>query len=159
MGSLAVLSVRFTVCIVLALGVVGCRDDSDVNAEPSGQINRPGDVGLPLDNPVSVEAFNIADRFLIKWFFLKDFDAAANLVHPNLRESWRPIIEDTEVARTCSFVQVEGSEPDAAGAVTARYALGGCMVTSPGGLTAVYIELTLTGGEGGPWINQIEFLR
>lgn len=153
------LSVRYTLCIALMLGVAGCRNDTDANTEPSGQISRPGDIGLPLDNPVSEAAFDVADRFLVKWFFLEDYEAAANLVHPNLRDSWRPIIEDTRVERTCSFVQVDGSEPDEAGTVTARYALGGCMVTAPGGLAAVYIELTLTGGDDGPWINQIEFLR
>jgi hypothetical protein len=147
-------------CLVMIAGVLaGCRGETEASAEPSGQISRPGDIGLPLENPVSVAAFNVADRFLVKWFLLKDIDQAVRLIQPDLRDSWRPVIEDTEVQRTCSFVQVSGTEPDSAGTVVARYAIGGCQVVSPGGLTAVYLELTLTGSDDGPLVNQVEFLR
>lgn len=148
----------FLVAIVL-LSLTACMTESEANDKESGQITRPGDVGLPLDNPESVAAFNVADRFLLKWFFLEDIDRALEFVHPNFRETWRPLVEETEIERSCSLLQVEGSTPDASGAVTARYAIGGCKVTAPGGLTAVYIELTMTAGEGGPWVAQIEFLR
>ena len=147
-------------CLLLVVLVVaGCRNGTDASAEPSGQITRSADIGLPLEYPEAVAAFNTADRFLVKWFFLKDADRAVEMFHPNLRDSWRPVIEETEVRRMCSFVQVGGTAPDAAGAVTARYAIDGCQVVSPGGLSAVYIEITLTNGEGGPFVNQVEFLR
>lgn len=147
-------------CVLLVAGMLaGCRDETEASAEPSGQISRPGDIGLPLENPDSVAAFNVADRFLVKWFFLQDIDRAVDLIQPELRDAWRPVIEDTEVRRKCSFVQVSGTEPDAAGTVVARYAIDGCQVVSPGGLTAVYLELTLTGSNDGPLVNQVEFLR
>jgi hypothetical protein len=155
---------RWTIVwIALLLAVAGCSNngnasDSDDN-RASGQITRPGDLGLPLDNPESVAAFDVGDRFLVSWFLLEKPDKALELVHPNVRELWQPLIEETEFNRTCSLLQVEGTVPDASGTVEARYALGGCKVTAPGGLTAVYIKLTITSGEDGVWISQIEFLR
>lgn len=145
--------------LALVLAMAGCNDNEDEKRNSSGQITRPGDLGLPLDNPISVAAFDVADRFLVNWFLLDKHDKALEKVHPNFRDTWRPLVEETEIERTCSLLQVEGSEPDPSGAVTARYALGGCKVTAPGGLTAAYIKLTMSGGEGGPWVSQIEFLR
>jgi hypothetical protein len=149
--------------IALLLSMAGCSDNGNAsnsgNGGVSGQITRPGDLGLPLDNPDSVAAFDVADRFLVSWFLLEDPDKALDKVHPNVREFWRPVIEDTEIIRTCSLLQVEGTTPDASGTVQARYALGGCKVTAPGGSTAVYINLTITSGDDDIWVSQIEFLR
>lgn len=146
-------------CLMAMFLLAGCARGSDANDSAPGQINRPADIGLPLDTQESVEAFDIADRFLVKWFFLEDVDKAMTLVHPNFVDSWRPLVAETEVKRQCSFVQVEGSTPDASGVVTARYAIGGCNVTAPGGLSAVYIQLTMSPTESGPRVIQIEFLR
>jgi len=158
------MSPRWTIVgIALLLALTGCSNNDNAsssgNNSTSGQITRPGDLGLPLDNPISVAAFDVADRFLVNWFLLDQPEKALDTIHPNLRDSWRSLIEETEISRTCSLLQVEGTVPDASGTVQARYALGGCKVTAPGGLTAVYIRLTITGGEDGPWISQVEFLR
>ena len=142
-------------CLVV---LTGCSDDEESQGTP-GQITRPGNIGLPLDNPQAVEAFDVADDLLLNWFLLEKYDRALEYIHPNLRESWRSLIEDTEVKRKCSLLQVEGSQPDASGLVRARYALGNCQVVAPGGLTTVYIELTIVPGEGGPWVTQIDLLR
>ena len=158
------MSARWTsVGIALLLALTGCGGNGNAsdtgNDRASGQITRPGDIGLPLDNPVSVAAFDVADRFLVNWFLLEKPEKALEKVHPDVRDFWRPVIEETEITRTCSLLQVEGTVPDASGTVQARYALGGCKVTAPGGLAAVYINLTITSAEDGPWISQIEFLR
>lgn len=151
---------RWALCCLMAVFLLaGCARGSDANDSPPGQISRPADIGLPLDTQASTEAFDIVDRFLVKWFFLEDVDAAMTLVHPNFADSWRPLVADTEVKRQCSFVQIEGSTPDASGVVTARYAIGGCNVIAPGGLSAVYIQITTTSTESGPRVIQIEFLR
>lgn len=151
---------RWVVCCVLVIPLLaGCARGGDATDSAPGQISRPADVGLPLDNPAAVEAFDIADRFLVKWFFLQDVDKAMTLVHPNFKDSWTPLVAETEIQRQCSFVQVDGSTPDAAGVVTARYAIGGCNVIAPGGLSAVYIQFTMSATEDGPRVIQIEFLR
>ncbi len=148
------------ICLLPLLVLAGCRgENDDQDTAGHGQISRPADSGLPLDNPDSVAAFEVSEQLLTAWFLLRDYEAALQTIHPNFRESWRSLIEDTEVARTCSFIQVEGSEPDPSGMVTARYAIGGCNVIAPGGLTAVYIRTSILGSEGGPWVSQIEFLR
>jgi hypothetical protein len=154
-------SIRWALLFLALLSLLtACiGDDNEDDAEPSGQITRPADLGLPLDNPASVEAFNVADSLLVAWFLQRDPERALSKVHPNIRESWRPLIEETEIQRTCSLLQVEGSQPDASGVVVARYAIGGCKVTAPGGFTAVYIRLMMTTSDGGPWVSQIEFLR
>lgn len=146
------------VCLAVMLPFTGCNGGGE-EANASGQITRPADVGLPLDNPAAVAAFDVADDFLLDWFLLNDTEAALQHVHPNFRDAYRSLLEDTVIDRTCSLLQVEGSLPDASGTVTARYAIGGCRVRSPSINTAVYIELTMTAGEGGPWVSQVEFLR
>lgn len=138
--------------------LTGCSSEAASEGAP-GQITRPGNIDLPLDNPESVAAFDVADDLLLNWFLLEKYERALEYVHPNLRESWRSLIEDTEVKRKCSLLQVKGTRPDASGMVQARYALGNCQVVAPGGLTAVYIQLTIVPGEGGPWVTQIELLR
>lgn len=145
--------------VVALLGLTGCLGDKTGASEPRGQITRPADVGLPLDNPESAAAFDVADDFLLTWFFRDDIDLALEEMRPDLRESWRALLEDTDISRKCSLLQVEGSLPDQGGGVTARYAFGGCQVTPPGGKTAVYIQLTMTSVDNRFWVNQIEFLR
>ena len=139
--------------------LAACSGESDARSEPNGQITRPGDVGLPLDNPEAVAAFDVADRFLLRWFFLQDIDRALEFVHADSRETWQPLLEETGIKRSCMLLQVEGSTPDAAGVVMARYAIGGCKVTTPDELAAEFIELTMTSGAEGPLVTQIEFLR
>lgn len=152
--------VRWIVVGSLALlGLTGCLGDDTGASETRGQITRPADVGLPLDNPDSVAAFDVADDFLLHWLFREDIDRALEGMRPDLRESWRPLLEDTGVSRDCSLLQVEGSVPDQAGAVRARYAFDGCQVTPPGGKTAVYIEMIVTRVDNLYWVNHIEFLR
>lgn len=151
-------SVLFGALVLLTL--TGCIAGGDDNGdEPGGQLTRPGEAGLPLDNAASVGAFDVADDFLVEWFFLEDVEGALTQVHPNFRDTWRPLLEETEIERDCSLRQTQGTTPDQSGAVTARYVIGGCKVTSPGGLTAVYVELIITPGDDRPWISQIEFLR
>lgn len=141
------------------LGLTGCLGDGTDAIEPHGQITRSADIGLPLDNPDAVMAFDVADDFLLSWFFRDDTDRALEEVHPDLRESWRSLLDDTKISRDCSLLQIEGAVPDAAGTVTARYALDGCQVTPPGGTTALYIDLTMTRADNRYWVNQVEFLR
>ena len=141
------------------LGLTACMGDDTGASESQGQISRPADVGLPLDNPEAVTAYDVADDFLLSWFFREDIDRALEEMRPDLRESWRSLLEDTDIDRDCTLLQVEGSTPDLAGAVTARYAIGGCQVVPPGGTTAVFIQLTMTNVENRYWVNQIEFLR
>lgn len=155
-------SPRWIITLLLPLVIVsGCSRDTSSSPDISGhgQISRPGEIGLPLNNPESVAAFETSERLLIAWFLLGDSEAALATIHPNFRETWRSLIEDTRIDRTCSLVQVEGSEPDVSGLVTARYAIGGCRVVAPGGLTAVYIRTSILHTDTGPWITQIEFLR
>lgn len=153
------MSLKWTLFMLAGLLVLtGCSNDVKSEAAP-GQITRPGNIGLPLDNPEAVAAFDVADDLLLNWFLLEKYDRALEYIHPNLRESWRSLIEDTEVKRKCSLLLVEGSQPDASGMVQARYAIGNCQVVAPGGLTTVYIELTIVPGEGGPWVTQIALLR
>ncbi len=147
------------VCVLALLGLTGCLGDDTGAREPRGQITRSADIGLPLDNGDSVAAFDVADDFLLSWFMRRDIDRALEEMHPDLRDPWRGLLEDTRISRSCSLLQMEGSVPDAAGTVTSRYALGGCQVTPPGGLTAVYIQLTMTRGDDRYWMNQVEFLR
>lgn len=160
-GSGPVTSLRWIIiCVLPLLLVAGCRGENDEgNEESQGQITRPADIGLPLENPDSVAGFEVSEQLLIDWFLLRDYEAALENIHPNFRESWRSLIEETEVDRTCSFLQVEGTEPDESRLVVARYAIGGCKVTAPGGLVAVYIRISILGVEDGPWVSQIEFLR
>lgn len=145
--------------VLALLGLAGCMGDATGANEQGEQITRPADVGLPLDNPDSVAAFDVADDFLLSWFFRDDIDRALEEMHPDLRESWRSLLEDTEIDRNCSLLHIEGSVPDQGSGVTARYAFDGCQVTPPGDKTAVYIELTMTRAEDRFWVNQVVFLR
>ncbi|CAN5825234.1 hypothetical protein BH20CHL1_BH20CHL1_01760 [soil metagenome] len=144
---------------LMLLGLTGCMGDANGASEPRGQITRPADIVLPLDNSDSVEAFDVADDFLLSWFFRDDIDRALEEVHPDLRESWRALLDDTEISRNCSLLQVEGGMPDQGGGVTARYAFDGCQVTPPGDKTAVYVDLTMTRVDDRYWVNRVEFLR
>lgn len=153
-------SIRWAMVGMFALLLLtGCMGDGGGAGEFRGQITRPADVGLPLDNPDSVAAFDVADDFLLSWFFRDDIDRALEEIHPDLRESWRSLLDDTQISRNCSLLQVEGGVPDQGGGITARYAFGGCRVTPPGGKTAVYIQLTMTRVDNRYWVNQVEFLR
>lgn len=144
-------------CTLLVL--TGCLGGDGGGGEPQGQITRPADVGLPIDNADSVAAFDVADSLLLSWFFREDIDRALGEVTPELRESWRALLEDSEVKGDCSLVQLEGSVPDVSGVVTARYAISGCQVSSPDGKTAVYIQLAMSRSQERYWVNQIQFLR
>jgi hypothetical protein len=153
-------SLRCMAAGLLVLAVfTGCISDDGGDDESHGQITRPADIGLPLDNADSVAAFDVADNLLLNWFFREDIERALGQIYPDVRESWRSLLEDTEIEGDCSLVQVEGSTPDPSSTVTARYAISGCKVTPPGGKTAVYIELTMSRSEDRFWVNQIEFLR
>ncbi len=145
-------------CIVLLLpACLGGDDAGDSVENRPGQITRPGDVGLPLDNPISVQAFDRADQLLLDWFILDDPDLALLNFSSNLRPTWASIFDGTTVEGDCSFTQVEGRLPDQSGTVTARYAIDGCRVAPPGNLTASHVTVTVTVTEQNAWVVNVEF--
>lgn len=136
---------------------LGGGDDDDGSGEQPGQITRPADAGLPLDDPIAVQAFNRADQLLLDWFILGDLDRALENFGSNLRTSWASIFDGTTVEGECSFTQVEGSPPDQSGTLTARYAIDGCRVAPPGDLTATHIAIQVTVTDQNAWVISVEF--
>jgi hypothetical protein len=147
-------------CAVLALillpACIGGADGSDDGERP-GQITRRADVGLPLDNPQSVRAFDRADTLLLDWFILGDLENALLSFSSNLRTGWSSIFDGTAVEGECSFTQLEGSLPDQSGTVSARYAIDGCRVAPPGDLTASHIAIMVTVTDQNAWVISVEF--
>jgi len=141
---------------LLLLG--GCLGGDDDNAgERPGQITRPADAGLPLDDPIAVRAFDRADQLLLDWYIRHDLDRALENFSANLRTAWASIFDGTTFTGQCSFTQVEGSQPDGSGTVSARYAIDGCRVAPPGDLTASHITVLVTVTDQNAWVISVEF--
>ncbi|HLT19404.1 MAG TPA: hypothetical protein VKZ96_08115 [Thermomicrobiales bacterium] len=143
---------------LLAALLTGCLGgDDDDDGERPGQITRPAGAGLPLDDPVAVQAFDRADQLLLDWFILGDLNRAQENFSANLRTVWASIFDGTTIDGECSFTQVEGSQPDASGTVSARYAIDGCRVAPPGDLTATHITILVTVTDQNAWVISVEF--
>ena len=151
---------RLTLALLVAAGLFlpACLggDGSDESEQP-GQISRPANIGLPLDDPRAVRAYDRADNLLLDWFILRDLDDALLNFSSNLRTNWSSIFDGTAIDGSCSFTQIEGSPPDQSGAVTARYAVDGCRVAPPGDLTASHITITVTVTDQNAWVISVEF--
>ncbi len=145
--------------LIIALVLTGCiSGGSDAqNSGPPGQITRPADVSLALDDPGAVRAFNTADLFLTDWFFLGNPEAAANRISLNLRQPWESLLSETGVDGNCSFRQVGGPPLDASGTTIARYQIDGCLITPPGDKTATHINVGVTATDTSAWVISIEF--
>jgi hypothetical protein len=137
---------------------LGGGDDGELDRDDGpGQITRPADVGLPLDNPAAVQAFDRADQLLLDWFIRRDLDIAIENFSSNLRTTWASIFDGTVIEGNCSFTQVEGSVPDQSGTALARYAIDGCRVAPPGDLTAAHINILVTVTDQNAWVISVEF--
>ncbi|CAN5675835.1 hypothetical protein BH23CHL2_BH23CHL2_21000 [soil metagenome] len=134
------------------------NDDDDMDREGRpGQVARPADIGLPLDDPRAVQAYDRADQLLLDWFIRRDLDVALENFSSNLRTTWASIFDGTTIEGNCSFTQVEGSVPDQSGTVTARYVIDGCRVAPPGDLTASHIIIRVTVTDQNAWVISVEF--
>ncbi len=144
--------------LLLPACIGGGGDDDDISRDDGpGQITRPADIGLPLDNPQAVQAYDRADQLLLDWFIRRDLDAAIENFSSNLRTSWASIFDGTTIDDHCSFTQVEGTVPDQSGTAVARYSIDGCRVAPPGDLTASHINITVTVTDQNAWVISVEF--
>ncbi|MEZ4520764.1 MAG: hypothetical protein R3A46_03815 [Thermomicrobiales bacterium] len=148
-------------CVALSLMLPACIGDDDDDGmdrdDRPGQITRPADVGLPLDDAGAVQAYDRADQLLLDWFIRQDLDAALQNFSSNLRPNWSSIFDSTAIDGNCSFTQVEGTVPDQSGTVTARYSIDGCRVAPPGDLTASHINVMVTVTDQNAWVVSVEF--
>jgi hypothetical protein len=143
---------------LLALPACGGDDDDTPDRdEGPGQITRPADLGLPLDNPQAVEAYDRSDQLLLDWFIRRNLEAALENFSSNLRTTWASIFDGTAIEGNCSFTQIEGSVPDPSGTATARYSIDGCRVAPPGDLTASHINVQVTVTDQNAWVISVEF--
>ena len=146
------------VAIFLLPACIGGGDDDDLDRDDGpGQITRPADLGLPLDNPAAVQAYDRADQLILDWFIRRDLDVALENFSSNLRTTWSSIFDGTEIEGNCSFTQVEGTVPDQSGTALARYAIDGCRVAPPGDLTATHINIQVTVTDQNAWVVSVEF--
>ncbi len=143
--------------LLLPACISGGDDDGPDRDDGIGQITRPADLGLPLDNPAAVQAYDRADQLLLDWFIRRDLDAALGNFSSNLQTTWASIFDGTEIDGNCSFTQVEGSVPDASGTAVARYAIDGCRVAPPGDLTAAHVNIQVTVTNQNAWVTSVEF--
>ena len=144
--------------LIIPACITGNGDDDDGGrGDRPGQITRPADLGLPLDDLRAVQAYDRADQLLLDWFIRRDLDAALENFSSNLRTGWSSIFDDTTVEGNCSFTQVDGSVPDASGTATARYAIDGCRVAPPGDLTATHATISVTVTDQNAWVISVEF--
>lgn len=156
---LAAVSVPAFVFPVLA----GCNGDGksaadsiDINA---GQIIRPSDAGLALDDPGAVQAFETADRLLSDWLFLQDPTRAAQHISPDLRAGLEALLKDTEVEGACILRQIQGDPLDAEGTTVARYTVENCRIALPEGEPADAIDVTVTITDQTAWVTNVQLLH
>lgn len=143
--------------LLLPACISGDDDDMPDRDDGPGQITRPADIGLPLDNPAAVQAYDRADQLLLDWFIRRDLDAALANFSANLQTTWASIFDGTTIEGNCSFTQVEGTAPDASGTALARYSIDGCHVAPPGDLTATHINIQVTVTDQNAWVISVEF--
>ena len=154
----ALLFLALLAAALLLPACIGGDDDGEISRDDGlGQITRPADLGLPLDNPQAVQAYDRADQLLLDWFIRRDLDAAIENFSSNLRTSWASIFDGTTVEDNCSFTQVEGTVPDQSGTAVARYSIDGCRVAPPGDLTASHVNITVTVTDQNAWVISVEF--
>jgi hypothetical protein len=143
--------------------LTGCNGDGKSAADPinvnAGQIVRPADAGLALDDPGAVRAFETADRFLSDWLFLHDTTRASQHITPDLRASLEALLNETEVEGSCVLRQIEGDSLDAQGVTVARYAIEGCQITPPEADPADAIDITVTVTDEAAWVTGVQFLH
>lgn len=156
---LAAVSVPAFVFPVLA----GCNGDGKSAADPidvnAGQIVRPSDAGLALDDPGAVQAFETADRFLSEWLFLHDATRASQNISPDLRAGLEGLLNDTEVEGNCVLRQIQGDPLDAQGTTVARYAVESCQIALPEGEPADAIDVTVTIADQTAWVTAVQLLH
>ena len=143
--------------VFLLPACIGDDDDDDDLTGGPGQITRSSDLGLPLDHPGAVQAYDRADQLLLDWFIRRDLDAALGNFSSNLRTTWASIFDSTAIEGNCSFIQIEGTVPDQSGTATARYSIDGCRVAPPGDLTAAHINVMVTVTDQNAWVVSVEF--
>ena len=146
---------------LLALLLASCfSPTSDANSTPPplGQITRPADAGLPLGDPAAVAAFDTANRFLVDWLFRDDPARAAERMSLDLRPIWTQFLQDTLVEGGCTLTQISGAPLDAEGVTTARYQISNCEITSPAGVQAAEVRVTVTSTGANIWITGVEFV-
>jgi hypothetical protein len=154
----ALVFLMLLIAILLLPACISGDDDDEISRdEGPGQITRPADLGLPLDNPQAVQAYDRSDQLLLDWFIRRDLDAAIGNFSSNLRTSWASIFDGTTIEDNCSFTQVEGTVPDQSGTAVARYSIDGCRVAPPGDLTASHINITVTVTDQNAWVISVEF--
>lgn len=156
---LAAVSVPVFVFPVLA----GCNGDGKSAADPievnAGQIVRPSDAGLALDDPGAVLAFETSDRFLTDWLFLQDATRASLHISTDLRPGLMALLNDTEVEGSCVLRQIQGDALDAGGTTVARYAVEDCRITPPDGELADAIDVTVTVAGQDAWVTAVQLLH
>ena len=156
--SLSVVALLVVAALLSFSGCMGGDDGDGLDRDDRpGQISRPADIGLPLDDPRAVQAYDRADQLLLDWFITRDLDIALENFSSNLRTTWASIFDGTEIEGNCSFTQIEGTAPDGSGTTTARYAIDGCRVAPPGDLTASQIAITVAVTDQNAWVTSVEF--
>lgn len=151
------------ILLIITIILAGCGSSSNNDEEPTvepraGQITRPEDVGLALDNERAVQAFDAAEVFLVEWFFLQNIDRTLNFVNPDQRSDLERIITGTQIEGACKLVQVIGEPPGPEGSVIAGYAIENCQVVPPeagGAVSRIDITVILT--DQNAWIIDIGF--
>lgn len=142
--------------------LTACNGEGESAADPinvnAGQIVRPADAGLALDDSGAVQAFGAADRFLSDWLFLQDTTRAAKHITPDLRPTLEALLNDTEIEGTCVLRQIEGEPLDAQGTTVARYVIEGCQITPPDAEPADAIDITVTVTDQSAWVTGVQFL-
>lgn len=147
--------------VVLIAGLAsGCIFGGENSADAgAGQITRPNDSGLALDDPGAVQAFDAADMFLVDWFFRRNPEQALAHVSADVRPSLTSTVTETRIEGQCSFVQVDGDPLDANGTTVARYAINGCQVIPPNEEPATHIAVSVTVSDTQAWVTGVEFQR
>lgn len=146
------------VALIGSLG--GCIFGGDgAGNEAQRQITRPNSGALALDDPGAVRAFDVADMFLLDWFFRRNPEEALAHISSDVRASLSSTVTETEIEGECSFVQVEGDPLDADGTTVARYAAEGCRILPPDDDPATHIAVVVTVSDSNAWVTDVRLQR
>lgn len=153
--------------LLILLGLItGCISGDDSNepdVEPTpeplpGQITRPADPDIALDNAQAVDAFKTAERFLVAWLFLRQPDQALREVSSDRRPTMEPILEGSQVDGACRLTQIVGTAPDENGVTTAQYRIEACQILPAGADEAArQLTVTIAIAEQRPWVVALSF--
>lgn len=155
-------------CVLLTIlmivsGCIGNGDNDNPDVEPTpepvpGQLIRPADANIALDNPQALAAFETAESFLVSWLFLRQPEQALRQVSADQRPAIGALLGETLVNGACRLTQVAGAAPDENGVTTARYRVEACQIVPVGAVDpATQISVTVTIAEQRPWVTALSF--